>query len=140
MKKKAKETSKKPIKLNAMDVLRAQDAISKKATSMMTADGFENCIAKLGLLQNNALSDSTYEFNLITRNRLLLEAGYRGSWIVGQIIDCVAEDMTRAGVDITTSEAENARLAKLLAETRSELETIKSRKWWHWFVPRTTTG
>jgi hypothetical protein len=41
---------------------------------------------------------------------------------------------------LTTSESENARLAKLLAETRSELETIKSRKWWHWFVPRTTTG
>jgi hypothetical protein len=41
---------------------------------------------------------------------------------------------------LTTSETENSRLAELLAKARCELETIKSRKWWHWFVPRMTTG
>ena len=94
-----------PIRVNAMDVFRAKDAASKSLVQKMsqTADGFENFVSRLGLNQQNALSDSTYEFDLITRNRLLLEAAYRGSWIAGRGIDCVAEDMTRAGVNITTS-------------------------------------
>jgi uncharacterized protein len=71
-----------------------------------TADGFDNFVSKLGLNNANPLSAGTYEFNLITRNRILLEAAYRGSWIVGAIVDSVAEDMTRAGVSITTNEDE----------------------------------
>ena len=28
---------------------------------------------------------------------------YRSSWIVGAVVDCIAEDMTRAGIDLNTS-------------------------------------
>ena len=94
------------IKINPMDVIRAQDALSKETISKLTLDGFDNFISKLGLNNDNALSGGTYEFNLITRNRILLEAAYRGSWIVGAVVDSVAEDMTRAGVELTTSKAE----------------------------------
>jgi hypothetical protein len=38
---------------------------------------------------------------------------------------------------LTASEEENIRLAKLLQETRSELEEIKNRRWWHLFFPTT---
>lgn len=71
-----------------------------------TADGFDNFAARLGVgnPQKNVISAGHYEFNLITKNRTQLEAAYRGSWIVGQVIDTVAEDMTRAGINITTSE------------------------------------
>ncbi|MFH4176221.1 anti-CBASS Acb1 family protein, partial [Acinetobacter baumannii] len=34
------------------------------------------------------------------RNRLKLEAMYRSSWVVGQAVDVVADDMTREGINI----------------------------------------
>lgn len=76
----------------------------EEAKAHMTADGFDNFVSRLGLNNDNALSAGTYEFNLVTRNRIKLEAAYRGSWVVGAIIDSVAEDMTRAGINITTNE------------------------------------
>lgn len=96
-----------------MDLFRAQDAASKTILAAHTAgvlaktvDGFENFLSRLGVNNDNALSAGTYDFNLVTRNRILLEAAYRGSWIVGRVVDSVAEDMTRAGIDISTNEAE----------------------------------
>jgi uncharacterized protein len=77
-----------------------------KYVTNRTIDGFDNFISKLGLDNDNLLSAGTYEFNLITRNRILLEAAYRGSWIVGAIIDSVAQDMTREGIQVTTTEGE----------------------------------
>lgn len=96
-----------------MDVFRAQDAASKAVTrAAKTADSFENFLSKLGINNDNTLSAGTYDFNLVTRNRILLEAAYRGSWIVGKVVDCRAEDMTRAGVDITTSAKVDLKLFK----------------------------
>lgn len=77
-----------------------------------TSDGFDNFMSKLGLNNNNALSAGTYEFNLITRNRLLIEAAYRGSWVAGMMVDAIAEDMTRAGIEITTENQENIKKLK----------------------------
>jgi hypothetical protein len=78
-----------------------------KVFSMVkTADGFDNFISKLGLNNDNALSAGTYTFNLVTRNRIMLEAAYRGSWIVGKIIRCVPEDMTKKGIALTTTKGE----------------------------------
>lgn len=76
----------------------------EEAKAHMTTDGFDNFVSRLGLNNDNALSAGTYEFNLVTRNRIKLEAAYRGSWVVGAIIDSVAEDMTRAGINVTTNE------------------------------------
>lgn len=108
-------TPAKKLKVGAMDIFRAtQDAarnvLAKEARSVSTADGFENFIARVGLHTDNPLSDSTYDFNLITRNRILLEAAYRGSWIAGVMIDSYADDMTRAGIDITTSDESDLRV------------------------------
>jgi uncharacterized protein len=66
----------------------------------ITADAFANPLARLGIGQQNLLSASTYEFEPISRNRLLLELAYRGSWIVRQAIDIIPEDMTRAKIKI----------------------------------------
>lgn len=68
-----------------------------------TADSFANFSARLGIGAGNLSSASTYAFNPISRNRVLLENMYRGSWIIGQAVDLVAEDMTRAGVAIQSS-------------------------------------
>lgn len=73
------------------------------ANRKLIGDGFDNFVSRVGLRNNNTLSASTYEFDLITRNRIKLEAAYRGSWIVGALVDSIAEDMTRAGIDIQTA-------------------------------------
>jgi len=44
----------------------------------LTADSFQNFSLNLGLGTNNALSDSTYGFLPVTRDRTLLEWIYRG--------------------------------------------------------------
>lgn len=77
--------------------------MAKKVTVTKTNDSFTNWAAQLGYGRANQLSASNYEFNYITRNRTLLEAAYRGSWIVGQAVDAPAEDMTRAGIEIQST-------------------------------------
>jgi uncharacterized protein len=65
-----------------------------------TADSLQNFAANLGIGLDNQLTASTYGFNPITRNRTLLEWIHRGSWLGGVAVDVVADDMTRAGVDL----------------------------------------
>lgn len=66
-----------------------------------TVDGFENFLAGLGMGQGNQLAQGTYTLgNQITRQRATLEAAYRDSWVVGRMVDVVAEDMLRSGLDI----------------------------------------
>lgn len=65
------------------------------------ADGFVNLTARLGAGAANQFSQGTYVSSLITRKQPLLENMYRGSWVVGTVVDAVAEDMTRAGVQLT---------------------------------------
>src|SRR5882672_4114174 len=95
--------------------------------SQKTADGFENFVARLGVgpageshRPDNLLTHGKYTFNLITRNRVELEAAYRGSWICGRMVDCVANDMTRAGIDITTNED-----PERVDEVQRELKRLK---------------
>jgi len=72
--------------------------------TVATRDGYDNFLSRIGLNNDNTLSDGTYVFNLVTRNRILLEAAYRGSWVVGAMVDSVAEDMTRAKAIPSTSD------------------------------------
>jgi uncharacterized protein len=67
----------------------------------VTVDSFVNFQHKLGVGADNALSGASYGFNPITRNRNLLEWIHRGSWLGGVAVDVVANDMTRAGVELT---------------------------------------
>jgi uncharacterized protein len=95
-----------------------------------TKDGFANFTARMGLGAQNVLSDSTYIFNPLTRNRMKLEAMYRGSWIVGAAVDAIAEDMTRAGISIKGDSAPEKIEQMQVAMTRlgvwhSLLEVIK---------------
>lgn len=96
------------------------DGILKAAR---TIDGFDNFVSRLGLNNDNTLSAGIYTFNYITRNRIMLEAAYRGSWIVGRVIDSIPEDMTRAGIDITT-DSENEDIDEI------QSAISKLRIWW----------
>jgi len=74
-------------------------AATDKLLAGVTNDSFVNFAHKLGIGADNALTSGTYGYNPITRNRILLEWMYRGSWLAGVAIDVVADDMTRNGVD-----------------------------------------
>lgn len=65
-----------------------------------TKDSFQNFAARVGLGTGNQHDQSGYGFNFLSRNRLKLEAMYRSSWVVGQVVDVVADDMTRKGVKL----------------------------------------
>jgi uncharacterized protein len=66
----------------------------------ISTDSFQNFVAQVGIGTDNISSGSTYGFNPITRNRILLEWIHRGSWAGGLGVDVIADDMTRAGVRI----------------------------------------
>ena len=69
----------------------------------ITTDSFANFVARLGIQANNQSSSGYYALGpYITRNRIELEAAYRENWLVGKIIDCVAEDMTRDGIQMNS--------------------------------------
>lgn len=80
----------------------ARDKASKKVGDI-TLDSFVNFAHNMGIGADNALSSSSYGFNPVTRDRTKLEWIHRGSWLGGVAVDVVADDMTRAGVDIKGS-------------------------------------
>ncbi|MFL9943722.1 DUF1073 domain-containing protein [Paraburkholderia graminis] len=88
-------------------------------SAIRTNDSFANFSANVGWGTNNQSSGSTYTLSYQSRNRINLEAAYRGSWIVRSAVDALPEDMTRAGVefsglepeDISTLEQDTMRLA-----------------------------
>ena len=55
-----------------------------------TIDSFQNFAARVGLGAGSQNDQSTYGFDFLSRDRLKLEAMYRSSWIVGQVVDVVA--------------------------------------------------
>lgn len=111
---KKKATTEKPQKKIVVDAMKVFSAESKAAANAIkVADGFDNFVSRLGLNNNNALSNGTYEFNLITRNRIKLEAAYRGSWVCGMVVDAVAEDMTRESIDIITNDEGGSDVKKI---------------------------
>lgn len=99
-----------------------KDAKPKESAAqrIFSQDGFDNFISRIGLNNKNAISAGTYVYNLVTRNRILLEMAYRGSWIVGRVVDCVAQDMTRAGIEITT-----AKQSENIKQVRTTISRLK---------------
>src|ERR1700756_840210 len=79
---------------------RANDAsIVPNGPRSLTTDSFQNFLLGMGMGTDNANSANSYGFNPITRNRILCEWIYRGSWIGGVGVDVIANDMTRAGIE-----------------------------------------
>lgn len=73
---------------------------SKSKSKSNVNDGYINPLTRTGRHQRNLSSGSGYNYNTVTRDRALLDSIYRGSWVIGNAVDCVADDMTRAGIDI----------------------------------------
>jgi phage-related protein (TIGR01555 family) len=88
--------------LGAHELTENVHPFKRKQDAARTADGFANLVQKSGLLPGlNSVSSGTYTLtNLLSKDRIKLEAMYRQNWVVGALVDSVAEDMTRAGIKI----------------------------------------
>lgn len=82
---------------------RRQEAARVTDAAAPVQDGFRNEAARLGLRTGNLSDDSRYGLNPITRKRVDLEYMYRGAWIAQVAVDALADDMTRAGVDLSST-------------------------------------
>lgn len=111
-----KTVKKTPVKLSAQfKAQKITDAQVMKARRELTkvGDNYENFASRVGIQQRNTLSKGSFAANLLTNDRLQLEFAYRGNWVVGVVCDAIADDMTRAGIDITTTEgADNIKEIK----------------------------
>lgn len=74
-------------------------AAGRHVKNASTGDSFQNFAARVGIGTNNLSTDSSYGFNPISRIQTLMEWMYRGSWVVGRVVDSIAEDMTKNGVE-----------------------------------------
>ncbi|SEI98706.1 hypothetical protein SAMN04244579_02707 [Azotobacter beijerinckii] len=99
--------------------------------SFMTKDSFENFAARVGLQANNQNAASHYTFDLISRNRVQMEAVYRSSWIAGMAVDLVAQDMTRAGIELQSDldPQDKDRLNKALERLQIWNQLCDTVKW-----------
>lgn len=99
--------------------------------SFMTKDSFENFASRVGLQANNQNAASHYTFDLISRNRVQMEAVYRSSWIAGMAVDLVAQDMTRAGIELQSdlNPQDKDRLSKALERLQIWNQLCDTVKW-----------
>src|SRR5271156_1774485 len=109
----------------------SKKAPARPTQKFRTADSFQNFIARVGHGTGNQNDGAHYGFNPVTRNRLQMEWVYRGSWVAGRVVDCVARDMTREGVDIKTDASTEQVLDfnKELARMRVWVQLCETIKW-----------
>ncbi|WP_326975574.1 anti-CBASS protein Acb1 family protein [Caproicibacter sp. BJN0012] len=65
-------------------------------------DTFVNALTRQGLGMPNPLNATAYPITRLTQDYLLLISMYRNSWLVRKIVDRVAQDMTKAWINITS--------------------------------------
>ncbi|MFA9439414.1 DUF1073 domain-containing protein [Uliginosibacterium sp. sgz301328] len=82
------------------DTSAAMQGQQAQRKSFATGDSFQNFASRVGLGTANQSSFGSYGFDFVSRNRVQMEAAYRSSWICGMAVDVVADDMTRAGIEI----------------------------------------
>lgn len=103
-----------------------------EAVAARTKDSFQNFAAQVGQGTGNLAEQGKYGFGLQSRNRINLEAAYRSSWICGLAIDVVAQDMTRAGIDLQASELDPEDAGKIhqaVERMRIWAQLCNSVKW-----------
>ena len=83
-------------------VVRVPAGSSRETLGNLTTDSVANFVARIGLGAGNQLSATTQTYMPISRMQTLMEWAYRGSWIIGAAVDTVADDMTRAGVQLNS--------------------------------------
>ena len=97
-----------------------------------TADGFDSFLGRLGMGQDNMLAASGYTpGRYVTRSKVELDDMYRSSWVVGRMIDVVAEDMISAGVEIRSQmdPGDKEKLLRQMRRTGVQARLTDAIKW-----------
>lgn len=82
-------------------MIKAKTRPARRVSTVRLHDGFQNFTARLGLGEDNMLARSGYvSGRYLSRDRQQLEDMYRTSWLVGRMVNVVAEDMVRGGIDV----------------------------------------
>ena len=90
-----------------------------RGTRKQFRDGFASFTARLGMGQDNQLAKSGYVAEgYVTHSNTELEDMYRTSWIVDRVVNVVAEDMIRGGIEIR-SQMEPDKIDELMRAVRS---------------------
>lgn len=105
---------------------------ARAAIRQQTGDSFVNTASRLGYGAGSQQDGARYQLDFISRNPYNLEAAYRSNWLCGQVVDLVAEDMTRAGVqflsdDLKPDAAE--KIHKAFERLRLWNETANAVRW-----------
>lgn len=72
--------------------------------AIRTTDSFVNLSARLGYGAGSQQDGGRFQLDFISRNPYNLEAAYRSNWLCGMVVDVVAHDMTRAGIDFLSED------------------------------------
>lgn len=76
--------------------------VRRSASTAAVIDTFVNLMTRQGVGMPNPQNGTQYPLTRLTQNYLLLISLYRNSWIVRKIVDRVAEDMTKAWINLTS--------------------------------------
>lgn len=83
---------------------------NRASAAQKTTDSYQNMTAGAGLRTEHQRTAYQYQPDWTSRNRQLIENSYRSSWLVGQAVDTIADDMTRKGINITSRMTPDAKM------------------------------
>lgn len=94
-----------------------------------TSDSYQNVLARLGYNTANVMEGTQYPMTRLSRQYQLLMSLYRNHWIIGAVVDTVAEDMVKNWIQITT-QVEPSLLERIKdIEHKTALQIEECLKW-----------
>lgn len=98
---------------------------------IFTNDAFSNPLARLGIGTPNLLEYTEYTKTNFTADYNTITALYRENWIVGRIVDIVAEDMVKNWYSIKSqiSPESKKKISRLEAKTGVRAKVLEGLKW-----------
>ena len=77
-----------------------------------------------------------YELNQLRSNQIEKEAAVTERRYLMDALAKMKVERDYLEEMLTSTEADNSRLGSILRDTRSQLEELKSKRWWHYFIPK----
>lgn len=104
---------------------------SSSSSPISATDAFSNPLARLGAGTPNLLEYTNYTRTNFTADYNTLNALYRENWIVGRIVDIVAEDMTKNWYSIKSqiSPESKKKISRLESRTGVRAKILEGLKW-----------
>ena len=103
--------------------------IERVRARAQAADGFQNLVLRIGE-GSTTMGGAQYRQSGLSWDTQRLDALYRESWLVGVVVDAVAEDMTKGGIDLSGIDPEDsAKLQRQLTRRGVWTDLTSAIKW-----------